>query len=41
MTILLMVLLMEGLIVKDALMKAELIRSSFGTPSDCSHDELI
>ena len=41
MVILSMVLLMVDLMVKDALMKVELIRSGFGTPSDCSHDGLI
>ena len=41
MAILLMVLLMVDLMVTNALMKDELIRSGFGTPIDCSHDELI
>ena len=41
MAILSMVLLMEDLMVKDALMKAELIHSSFGAPSNYIHDELI
>ena len=41
MAILSMVLLMADLMVKNALMKADLIRSGFGTPSDCSHDGLI
>ena len=41
MAILSMVLLMTDLMVNDALMKAELIRSGFGAPFDCSHDRLI
>ena len=41
MAILSMVLLMVDLMVKDALMKAELICFGFGAPSDCSHDGLI
>ena len=41
MAILSMVLLMVDLMVKDALMYFELIRSGFGAPSDYSHDELI
>ena len=39
--ILSMELLMEDLMVKDALLKALLIRSSFCDPSDRSHDSLI
>ena len=41
MGILSMVLLMVDLMVKDALLKVDLIRSSFGAPSDRSHDGLI
>ena len=41
MTILSMVLLMVDLMVKDALMKVDLIRFGFSAPSDCSHDGLI
>ena len=41
MAILSMVLLMADLMVKDILMKADLIRSGFGAPSDYSHDGLI
>ena len=32
---------MEDLMVHDALLKALLMHSSFGTPSDRSHDGLI
>ena len=32
---------MADLMVKDALLKALLMRSGFGAPSDCSHDGLI
>ena len=41
MTILSMELLMSYLMVKDALLKALLMRSGFGAPSDRSHDGLI
>ena len=41
MAISLMVLLMVDLMVKDTLMKADLILSSFDAPSDCSRDGLI
>ena len=41
MTILSMVLLMVDLMVKDALLNADLMRSGFSVPSDCSHDGLI
>ena len=34
-------LLMVDLMVKDALLKSLLMRSSFGAPSDLSHDGLI
>ena len=39
--ILSMVLLMADLMVKDSLMKADLICSDLDAPSDCSHDGLI
>ena len=32
---------MEDLIVEDTLLKAILMRSSFGAPSNYSHDSLI
>ena len=41
MVILSMVLLIVDLMVKDGLMKDELICSGFDAPSDCSHDGLI
>ena len=41
MTILLIVLLMEDLMVKDALLKADLMCTGFGAPFDHSHDGLI
>ena len=40
MAILLILLLMVDLMVKDVVMKAELIRYGFNAPSHCSHDEL-
>ena len=36
-----MVLLMVDLMVKDALMNDELIRTGFSSPSNYSHDGLI
>ena len=36
-----MMLLMVDLMVKDALMKDELIHFGYDAPSDCTHDELI
>ena len=36
-----MELLMADLMVKDALLKALLMRSGFGTPSNRSHDGVI
>ena len=39
--ILLMVLLMADLMVKDALLKDDLMHSGFGAPSDHSHNGLI
>ena len=41
MEILSMELLMADLMVKDALLKADLMYYGFGAPSDRSHDELI
>ena len=41
MVILSMEVLMEDLMVEDALLKALLMCSSFGAPSDYSHDSLI